>query len=104
MNPDISGSQISNDFEDLLTQYRKNRVYINSTVDNYEDGYNMAMLEAMSTGMPVVTCSNKSTPIIDGVNGFCSDDISYLNLCIDLLIKDQNLAKRLGYNAQQQLY
>lgn len=101
MNPDISGSRISNDFEDLLTQFRKNRVYINSTVDGYEDGYNMAMLEAMATGMPVVACSNKSTPIIDGVNGFCSDDPSYLNLCIDLLMKDQNLAERLGNNAQQ---
>ena len=74
---------------------------INTTVDGYEDGYNLAMLEAMATGMPVVTKSNKSTPILDGENGFCSDDTYYLNRCIDLLMKDQVLAQRLGNNARQ---
>lgn len=72
MNPDIPNSRMSKGFKELLTQFQNNRVYINTTVDGYEDGYNMAMLEAMATGMPVVTCSNKSTPILDGENGFCS--------------------------------
>ncbi|MZH06116.1 MAG: glycosyltransferase [Nitrospinae bacterium] len=101
MNPDIPGSRMSKGFNDLLTQFQKNRVFINTTVDGYEDGYNLAMLEAMATGMPVVTTYNKSTPILDGGNGFCSDDPEYLYRCIDLLMKDQVFAERLGNNARQ---
>ena len=59
------------------------------------------MLEAMSVGMPVVTSHNKTSPILDGENGFCSNDTDYLKSCIDLLMKDPVLAKRLGENARQ---
>ena len=38
--------------------------------DEYEDGYNLAMLEAMASGMPVVALANRSSPITDGVDGF----------------------------------
>ena len=37
MNPDIPGSRMSNGFEDLLVQFRNNRVYLNTTVEGYED-------------------------------------------------------------------
>ena len=101
MNPNIPDSRMSNGFEDLLTQFRTNRIYLNTTVEGYEDGYNMAMLEAMSIGMPIVTSHNKTSPILDGENGFCSDDPDYLKSCIELLMKDSVLAKRLGENARQ---
>jgi len=101
MNPDIKESRISNGFEDLLVHFRANRVYLNTTVEGYEDGYNMAMLEAMAVGMPVVTLSNKTSPILDGHNGFCSEDPQYLNRCIKILMKDSVLAERLGENAKQ---
>ncbi|MEK9628989.1 MAG: glycosyltransferase [Nitrospinota bacterium] len=101
MNPEIPGSRISDGFEDLLNQYKNNRVYLNTTVDGYEDGYNMAMLEAMATGMPVIASSNKTSPILDGENGFCSDDPEYLNRCIDILMKDPVLAERMGKNARR---
>ena len=51
--------------------------------------------------MPIVTSHNKTSPILDGENGFCSDDPGYLKSCIELLIKDSVLAKRLGENARQ---
>ena len=60
MNPGIPESRISNGFNDLLNQFKNNRVYINTTADGFEDGYNLAMLEAMATGMPVVTSQNKT--------------------------------------------
>ena len=101
MNPDIPGSRMSNGFEDLLAQFRTNRIYLNTTVEGNEDGYNMAMLEAMAIGMPVVTSHNNTSPILDGENGFCSDDPNYLKNCIELLMKDSVLAKRLGENARQ---
>jgi hypothetical protein len=40
MNPGISESRISDGFSDLLNQFQSNRVYINTTVDGFEDGYN----------------------------------------------------------------
>ncbi|MBT5471673.1 MAG: glycosyltransferase [Nitrospina sp.] len=101
MNPDIQGSRISNGFEDLLNHFRNNRVYINATVDGFEDGYNLAMLEAMATGMPIVTSQNKTSPIRDGVNGYCSNDPEYLSRCIADLMQDPVLAKKLGENARK---
>jgi len=101
LNPGIPKSRMSKGFDDLLMAFRNNRVYLNTTVDGYEDGYNLAMLEAMAVGMPVVSTFNKSSPIVDGVNGFCSDDPAFLNDCIGLLMKDSVLSERLGRNARQ---
>ncbi|MBC8283132.1 MAG: glycosyltransferase, partial [Nitrospinae bacterium] len=101
MNPDIPESRMSKGFEDLLMQFKNNRVYLNTTVDGFEDGYNMALLEAMATGMPIVSSQNSTSPILDGENGFCSDDPVYLNHCIEILMKDPVLAGRLGENAKQ---
>jgi spore maturation protein CgeB/tetratricopeptide (TPR) repeat protein len=101
MNPGIPESRISNGFVDLLNQFKNNRVYINTTVDGFEDGYNLAMLEAMATGMPVVTSQNKTSPIRDGVNGFISNDPDYLNSCIAKLMQDPALAKEMGEKARK---
>jgi spore maturation protein CgeB/tetratricopeptide (TPR) repeat protein len=101
MNPGISESRISNGFDDLLNQFKNNRVYINTTVDGFEDGYNLSMLEAMATGMPVVTSQNKTSPICDGINGFSSNDPDYLNRCIGNLMQDPVLAKEMGENAKK---
>jgi spore maturation protein CgeB/tetratricopeptide (TPR) repeat protein len=101
MNPSIPESRISNGFDDLLDQFQNNRVYINTTVDGFEDGYNLAMLEAMATGMPVVTSKNKTSPICDGINGFSSNDPDYLNRCIAKLLEDPVLAKEMGEEAKK---
>jgi spore maturation protein CgeB/tetratricopeptide (TPR) repeat protein len=101
MNPGIPESRISNGFDDLLNQFKNNRVYINTTADGFEDGYNLAMLEAMATGMPVVTSQNKTSPVCDGVNGFSSNDPDYLNRCIANLMQNPVLAKEMGENARK---
>jgi spore maturation protein CgeB/tetratricopeptide (TPR) repeat protein len=101
MNPGIPESRISNGFDDLLNQFKNNRVYINTTADGFEDGYNLAMLEAMATGMPVVTSQNKTSPVCDGINGFSSNDPDYLNRCIANLMQNPVLAKEMGENARK---
>jgi glycosyltransferase involved in cell wall biosynthesis/SAM-dependent methyltransferase len=101
MNPGILESRISDGFDDLLAQFQNNRVYINTTVDGIEDGYNLSMLEAMATGMPVVTSHNKTSPIVDGINGFSSNDTDYLSRCIELLMQDPILAKEMGCQARK---
>ena len=101
INPNISNSRLSEGFQDLLENYRRCRVFINTTVDEYEDGYNLSMLEAMATGMPVVSSWNKSSPIRDGENGYISKDSSYLNRCIDFLLKNPEEAIRIGEKGQK---
>jgi tetratricopeptide (TPR) repeat protein len=101
MNPGIPESRVSDGFDDLLKQFKSNRVYINTTVDGFEDGYNLSLLEAMATGMPVVTSLNKTSPIFDGINGFSSNDTDYLSRCIEKLMEDSLLAKDMGFQARK---
>ena len=102
-NSNIHNSRLSDGFQDLLENYRSCRVFINTTVDEYEDGYNLSMLEAMATGMPVVSSWNKSSPIEDGKNGYISNDLNYLNKCIESLLKDPEKAIRIGKLGQKTL-
>jgi spore maturation protein CgeB/ubiquinone/menaquinone biosynthesis C-methylase UbiE/thioredoxin-like negative regulator of GroEL len=101
LNPNIPGSRLSEGFQDLLENFSGSRVFINTTVDEYEDGYNLSMLEAMATGMPVVSSWNKSSPIEDGKNGYISKDLDYLNQRIESLLKNPEEARRLGEQAQK---
>ncbi|HYE89312.1 MAG TPA: glycosyltransferase [Vicinamibacterales bacterium] len=91
----------SRDWDDLRAHYQSHRVYLNTTVDPYEDGYNLAMLEAMATGMPIVSTANPSSPIVNGVNGYISADHSLLSARISQLLRDQNAAIELGAEAQR---
>jgi len=101
INPHIPGSRLSEGFQDLLENFRCCRVFINTTVEEYEDGYNLSMLEAMATGMPVVSSWNKSSPIEDGKNGFISKELNYLNQRIDFLLKNPEEARKLGEQARK---
>ena len=101
MNPNIPGSHLSRGFQDLLEHFRSSRVFVNTTVEEFEDGYNLSMLEAMATGMPVVSSWNKSSPIEDGKNGYVSKDPEYLNRRIDSLLRNPEEARRLGGKARE---
>ncbi len=65
-NPQIPGSKRSESWEDLKGLYRSHRLYLNTVVEKCEDGFNLAMLEAMATGMPVVSTAHSTSPIQDG--------------------------------------
>ena len=101
MNPNIPGSHLSRGFQDLLEHFRSSRVFVNTTVEEFEDGYNLSMLEAMATGMPVVSSWNRSSPIEDGKNGYVSKDPEYLNRRIDSLLRNPEEARRLGGKARE---
>ena len=101
VNPTIPESHASESWEDLKEQYQQNRVLLCTLTNGHEDGYNLAILEAMATGMPVVSIANSSSPIIDGYNGFISDDYDYLREKLRLLLADRELAAELGCNARQ---
>ncbi|MCF8720702.1 glycosyltransferase family protein [Nitrospina gracilis] len=100
-NPQIPGSRLSNGFDDLKEHYRRGRVFVNTTVDGYEDGYNLSMLEAMATGMPVVSTCNATSPIENGVNGYISDDIATLRQGVEELLRNPDKAREMGKNARE---
>jgi spore maturation protein CgeB/SAM-dependent methyltransferase/Tfp pilus assembly protein PilF len=95
-NTGIAASRPAQGFDDLREHYRSHRLLLNTTVDGREDGYNLAMLEAMATGMPVVSTANATSPIVDGINGYVSDDIDQLRERVRELLDDEEKARRLG--------
>ncbi len=100
LNPDIADSRLSRGLDDLMEHYSKCRVYLNTTMERYEDGYNLSLLEAMASGMPVVSYKHSGSPIVDGVNGFISDDISRLKRDVAFLLENPERAKQMGEEAR----
>ena len=100
LNEPEDGGRFTTSWDDLRACFRSHRVYLNTTVEGYEDGYNLSMLEAMATGMPVVATANATSPIRDGENGYVSEDRAYLTACLRRLLDDRDLATQLGQTAR----
>jgi len=103
LNALIPHAHVPKDWDEYRSFLRGHRVYLNTTVDPYEDGYNLAMLEAMATGMPVVSTQNSTSPIEDGVSGYVSKDETELRTALETLLKDRHLAASIGSTAREQV-
>lgn len=100
LNEPEDRGRFTRSWDDLKEAFRSHRVFLNTTVDGFEDGYNLSMLEAMATGMPVVSTNNRTSPIVDGHNGCVSDDLEYLSSQVDRLLESPSLAATLGAEAR----
>lgn len=69
------------------------------------EGFGLALGEAMSMGLPAVgykSCSAVNELIKDGENGYlCDDGIEPLRIALQKIMKNQNLRKKLGWNAKK---
>jgi hypothetical protein len=86
--------------DELSLAYRNSRIFVNtSTVSPIPT----ALLEAMSSGCAIVTTATCMIPEVveNGVNGFMSNDEAELRGYIELLLKDEALAARLGQAARE---
>ncbi|RMG72407.1 MAG: glycosyltransferase, partial [Nitrospirae bacterium] len=101
LNPSIKEAILPDSWDEYREYLRSHRVYLNTTVYPYEDGYNLAMLEAMATGMPVVAIKNPTSPLVDGINGFVSDDEEYLRERLKEMLSDPERAKQIGERARE---
>ncbi len=101
INPSIEHARLSQSWDDLKRQYAHKRLYFNALSEDLDDGYNLSMLEAMATGMPVVSIPNSTSPLLDGLNGFVSGDIFYLRKVIKRLIDDRDYAEEIGERGKQ---
>ncbi len=100
LNPSIPDSRMSRNQSDLASLFREHRVYFHATVFPHEDGYNLSLLEAMASGMPVVALEHPDSPITHGRSGFLGENPSSLSESLRLLLKDREKAGELGQNAR----
>lgn len=100
VNPQIPGCRPSRDWEELRSVYRRHRAYLNLNREP-EKGYNSAVLEAMGSGMPVISLKHPSSPIRNGENGFVVENASEAIERANELMADFELARRLGRCARE---
>ncbi len=95
-NPDMPGSEPAQDWNHLRVLLQAHRFYVHTAGADLEDGYNLALLEAMGTGMPVIATRSPTSPVVDGESGFISDNVNYLRWGAQQLLTDRELAARMG--------
>ncbi|MEO6601613.1 MAG: glycosyltransferase [Polyangiaceae bacterium] len=100
-NGDIADSGPARDWTHLKELLSKHRFYVHTADPKLEDGYNMASLEAMASGLPVLGNVHPSSPIVHGKSGYLSNDPEQLRRYAELLLNDQELAARLGAEAKR---
>lgn len=100
-NPGVDGSMPAESWAALKASYRRHRAYVHTAGLGLDDGYNLAVVEAMMTGMPVVSLQGSESPIVDGISGYVSADPSYLNQRLGQLLSSPELARELGQRARE---
>jgi hypothetical protein len=99
-NPTLESVQPAGSWEALRALYREHRAYVHTAGAGLDDGYNLGVVEAMVTGMPVVSLALTASPVVDGYSGYVSDDVAYLNARLGALLADRDLALELGGRAR----
>lgn len=100
-NPSIPGVAASDSWQHLKEILQSHRFYIHTAAPKLEDGYNMASLEAMAAGLPVLGNRHPTSPVNHGVSGFLSDDPSELRKYAIRLLEDRELAASMGQEARK---
>ncbi len=103
VNRGLHSSRVADSWEDLKEQYRSHRLYLHTAIYPFEDGYNLAMLEAMATGMPIASIRNPSSPLEDGVDGIVAPTAAGLRERVLRLLDGQEEARVLGKAARAKL-
>jgi len=99
-NDDMPGVEPTRDWTQLKEMLSRHRFFIHTADPRLEDGYNMATLEAMAAGLPVLGNRHPGSPVEHGVSGFLSDDAAELRNFALRLLEDRELAVRMGRAAQ----
>lgn len=99
-NPYIENCNKAKNFLDLLGYYKTHKAFL-YLANEPEEGFNLSLLEAMASGLPVITMFHPTSPIIHNYNGFVAySENEYMDYCKQLL-QDETLAKKLGHNARE---
>jgi hypothetical protein len=99
-NPDI-GVEAARDWEALRRNFATHRFYIHTADPRFEDGFNMAMIEAMAAGLPVVSNAHPTSPLTHGVDGFLAATPQDARMYAERLLGDIDLARTMGAAARK---
>ena len=93
-------TQSINDPAALVAEIAKSRVFLNTSLYSPVP---LSMLEAMAVGCPVVSTAKQEIPniITNGVNGFISNNVQELTNYCNLLLDNQDLARKIGEAGRQ---
>lgn len=100
-NPDLVGVAPADDWEHLKRMLASHRFLVHTADPRYEDGYNMAVLEAMAAGMPILTNRHPTTIVEHGVTGFVAETPHEMRAHAQRLLADEGLARELGENGKR---
>jgi hypothetical protein len=100
-NDDMPGVAAARDWTELKEQMSRHRFFVHTADVRLEDGYNLATLEAMAAGLPILGNRHPTSPVEHGVSGYLSDDPGELRHYATRLLTDQHLAAQMGREAQK---
>jgi len=100
-NPGMAGVAAADSWDHLKRILRSYRFYVHTAEPKLEAGYNMASIEAMAAGLPVLGNLHPTSPVKHGVSGFLSDDPSELGRYAQMLVDDRRLARLMGQKARK---
>lgn len=98
-NPGFPGGVIPDTYESFQCSFRKGLVYVFPVRPPYDE-FNLAMLEAMKLGMPVVCFQHPLSPIIHNVNGLVANSYDQMLRQLKFLVGNPGERKRLGEAAK----
>jgi hypothetical protein len=99
-NPEL-GIDAANDWPHLQSLFAEHRFFIHTADPRYEDGFNMAMVEAMAAGLPVIGNAHPTSPITHGVDGFLASSPAEAKRYAETLLADRELARTMGAAARR---
>lgn len=99
-NEDMIGVTAASDWDDLKRRLARSRFFVHTADPTMEDGYNMATVEAMAAGLPILGNVHPSSPVEHGKSGYLSDSPSELRSFAERLLEDRALALELGAAAR----
>jgi glycosyltransferase involved in cell wall biosynthesis len=100
-NPDMLGVTPADDWTHLKSLLSRHRFFVHTAHPELEDGFNMATVEAMAAGLPVLGNRHPSSPVENGVSGFLSDDPDELAEHAKMLLRDPDRASAMGRAARE---
>jgi hypothetical protein len=100
-NPDMPGVAAANDWEHLKRILASHRFLVHTADARYEDGFNMAVLEAMAGGVPVLCNAHPNAIVEHGETGFIAATPAAMREYALRLLGDEQLANQLGANARR---
>lgn len=100
-NPDLPGVAAAESWDALKSLLASHRFLVHTADPRYEDGYNMAVLEAMAAGMPILVNRHPTTIVEHGVTGFIAATPAEMREHAMRLLEDGELARELGENGRR---